>query len=187
MDTVFYDRRQSVTCPKECMHLVITCEGNASFYEHSMGQTPVVFTYNMQTKLVSSLQISTHLFCLQLQLGYSVLGWNHPGFGASQGLPYPENEANAIVAVIEFSIQVLGFAVEDIFIFSWSIGCYSASRAAAHYPNLGGVILDAPFDHVLPLAEVRMPTMLSMFFVFLFFFLSLEGVCRGLRSLYLFF
>ena len=38
--------------------LVICCEGNAGFYEVGMISTP-------------------------LELGYSVLGWNHPGFGGS--------------------------------------------------------------------------------------------------------
>lgn len=38
--------------------LVICCEGNAGFYEVGMIGTP-------------------------LEAGYSVLGWNHPGFGGS--------------------------------------------------------------------------------------------------------
>ena len=31
---------------------------------------------------------------------YSVLGWNHPGFGASTGMPYPINDGAAILSVI---------------------------------------------------------------------------------------
>ncbi|KHJ81899.1 hypothetical protein OESDEN_18412, partial [Oesophagostomum dentatum] len=46
--------------------LVITCEGNAGYYEIGIANTPV-------------------------QLGYSVLGWNQPGFGQSSGLPFPAN------------------------------------------------------------------------------------------------
>jgi hypothetical protein len=38
--------------------LVVCCEGNAGFYEVGMAVTP-------------------------LEAGYSVLGWNHPGFGGS--------------------------------------------------------------------------------------------------------
>lgn len=38
--------------------LVITCEGNCGFYETGIISTP-------------------------LNKGYSVLGWNHPGFGSS--------------------------------------------------------------------------------------------------------
>jgi hypothetical protein len=38
--------------------LVVTCEGNCGFYETGVIATP-------------------------LNKGYSVLGWNHPGFGGS--------------------------------------------------------------------------------------------------------
>lgn len=38
--------------------LVITCEGNCGFYESGIISTP-------------------------LNKGYSILGWNHPGFGSS--------------------------------------------------------------------------------------------------------
>eukprot|EP00124_Ichthyophonus_hoferi_P001724 Ihof_evm7s98 gene=Ihof_evmTU7s98 len=136
VDAMVFDRRVSHANIKTSSKLVITCEGNASFYEQSMGQT-------------------------MLALNYSVLGWNHLGFGHSEGMPYPENEANAIVAVIKYAIDILGFPMEDIMIFSWSIGCYAASRAGAHFPNLGGLVLDAAFDHVLPLAIPRMPAYLS--------------------------
>lgn len=39
-------------------YLVVCCEGNAGFYEVGMISTP-------------------------MDAGYSVLGWNHPGFGGS--------------------------------------------------------------------------------------------------------
>lgn len=57
IDTVFVDRRKS----KDSNHgqtLVITCEGNAGFYEIGCMSTPI-------------------------DAGYSVLGWNRPGFGES--------------------------------------------------------------------------------------------------------
>ena len=37
---------------------VICCEGNSGFYEYGITLTPI-------------------------EAGYSVLGWNHPGFGSS--------------------------------------------------------------------------------------------------------
>ena len=37
--------------------------------------------------------------------GYSVLGWNHPGFGGSTGTPLPDQEANAIDTVMQFAIN----------------------------------------------------------------------------------
>ncbi len=57
IDTIFVDRRQSKNTDNG-QTLVITCEGNAGFYE--MG-------------------------CMSIPIdgGYSVLGWNRPGFGES--------------------------------------------------------------------------------------------------------
>jgi hypothetical protein len=54
IDTIFVDQRQS----NDNQKLVITCEGNAGFYEMGCMMTPV-------------------------EAGYSVLGWNRPGFGES--------------------------------------------------------------------------------------------------------
>lgn len=51
IDTVFFDRRGE---GEKGSTLVITCEGNAAFYETGIMSTP-------------------------LSLGYSVLGWNAPG------------------------------------------------------------------------------------------------------------
>ncbi|XP_048449977.1 phosphatidylserine lipase ABHD16A, partial [Rhincodon typus] len=56
IDTVFVDRRASET--ERGKKLVVCCEGNAGFYEVGCVSTP-------------------------MEAGYSVLGWNHPGFAGS--------------------------------------------------------------------------------------------------------
>lgn len=56
LDTMFVDRRNSSNSNGK--FLVVTCEGNIGFYETGCMTTP-------------------------LALGYSVLGWNRPGFGQS--------------------------------------------------------------------------------------------------------
>lgn len=177
--------------------------------------------------------------------GYSVLGWNHPGFGGStvssrcfcfwnlmwssssislqseqrqhhllewvavnvdhhwlpccltvvvwpllsdclsQGVPFPQNEANAMDVVIQFAVHKLGFQLSDIVIFAWSIGGFtgttsatqtfhslhwnsvlwfgsndlpfSATWAAMSYPEVQALVLDASFDDLLPLALKVMP------------------------------
>jgi len=48
------------------------------------------------------------------QGGMSVIGWNHPGFGASSGSPDPRSEAEAIDAVLEFAQARLGYAIGEI-------------------------------------------------------------------------
>uniref|UniRef100_A0A8C4ZNK9 Abhydrolase domain containing 16A, phospholipase n=1 Tax=Gadus morhua TaxID=8049 RepID=A0A8C4ZNK9_GADMO len=130
IDTMFVDRRADGRPGGST--LVICCEGNAGFYEVGCMNTP-------------------------LEGGYSVLGWNHPGFGDSTGVPFPQNEANAMDVVIQFAMQKLGFQLNDIIIYAWSIGGFTASWAVMSYPELKAVVLDASFDDLLPLALKVMP------------------------------
>ncbi|KAM4643578.1 phosphatidylserine lipase ABHD16A isoform 2-T2 [Amazona ochrocephala] len=91
--------------------LVICCEGNAGFYE-------------------------VGCLCTPLEAGYSVLGWNHPGFGGSTELRFPPR---------------------SIVLYAWSIGGFTATWAAMSYPELGALVLDASFDDLVPLALKVLP------------------------------
>uniref|UniRef100_A0A1A9UTS3 AB hydrolase-1 domain-containing protein n=1 Tax=Glossina austeni TaxID=7395 RepID=A0A1A9UTS3_GLOAU len=133
IDTIFVDNRYRNVNGKI---LVICSEGNAGFYEIGIMATP-------------------------LSLKYSVLGWNHPGFEGSTGKPFPDQDKNAVEAVVKFAIYHLGFSVNDILLYGWSIGGYSSLWAATCYPDVKGVVLDATFDDVLYLAQSRMPQSLS--------------------------
>jgi pimeloyl-ACP methyl ester carboxylesterase len=113
--------------------LVVCCEGNAGFYEIGIMNTAIA-------------------------AGYSVLGWNHPGFGGSTGFPHPENEVNAVDTVMKFAIERLGYKQSNIIVFAWSIGGYPASWVTMNYPEIRGVILDATFDDVVELAVAKMPS-----------------------------
>eukprot|EP00092_Neocalanus_flemingeri_P037127 GFUD01040415.1.p1 GENE.GFUD01040415.1~~GFUD01040415.1.p1 ORF type:complete len:539 (+),score=179.12 GFUD01040415.1:238-1854(+) len=132
IDTMFVDQRSQ----NSGSTLVICCEGNAGFYEIGIMATPVT-------------------------CGYSVLGWNHPGFYGSTGTPYPAQETMAVDAVMQFAITKLGFQPENILVFGWSIGGYSATWLAMNYPDIKGLVLDATFDDLLPLAVPRMPACMS--------------------------
>jgi len=131
IDTIFIDRRQNKKDDVGNI-LVICSEGNAGFYEIGITGTPI-------------------------DAGYSVLGWNHPGFSGSSGTPFPDQEQHAIDAVMQYATQRLNFPPGSIILFAWSIGGYPATFAAMNYPEAKAVILDATFDHVLPLALARMP------------------------------
>jgi len=111
---------------------VICCEGNAGYYEIGCTMTP-------------------------LEGGYSILAWNHPGFGGSTNVPWPKHERAAIDVVVQFAINQLGFDEEQIVLLAWSIGGFSATWAAARYPAIGGLFLDATFDDLSPLAKSKMP------------------------------
>jgi len=129
VDTMFVDRRGKHANGST---LVIGFEGNAGFYEMGCTGTP-------------------------LDLNYSVLGWNHPGFGGSSGTPSPDTEQKAVDAVMQYAIHKLGFQPKNIALFAWSIGGYSAAWAAKTYPDVKFVILDATFDDIVPLAVTKMP------------------------------
>nr|XP_033772397.1 phosphatidylserine lipase ABHD16A [Geotrypetes seraphini] len=130
IDTMFVDRRRSHA--EHGKKLVICCEGNAGFYEIGCVATP-------------------------LDAGYSILGWNHPGFAGSTGVPNPQNEANAMDVVIQYAQHRLGFQLEDIVIYAWSIGGFTGTWAAMSYPEIRGLVLDASFDDLVPLALKVMP------------------------------
>ncbi|XP_053102110.1 protein ABHD16B-like [Hemicordylus capensis] len=132
IDTMFVDRRTKQTGQQRGDQLVVCCEGNVSFYEWGCLFTP-------------------------LRTGYSVLGWNHPGFAGSTGQPYPENDANAVDVVIQYATCRLGFRIQDVIVYGWSLGGYTATWAAMSYPLLGALVLDATFDDLLPLALNIMP------------------------------
>jgi hypothetical protein len=134
IDTMFIDNRN--TKFENGNTLVITAEGNAGFYEIGIMSTPI-------------------------ELRYSVLGFNHPGFGGSTGQPYPKEDTNAVDALMQFAIESLGFQPEKIILYGWSIGGWSCLKLASLYPNVKGVILDATFDDILHLALPRMPESLS--------------------------
>ncbi|XP_065916887.1 phosphatidylserine lipase ABHD16A-like isoform X2 [Dysidea avara] len=136
IDAMFLDRRMTSHKNDYGNKLVICCEGNASFYEVGMMEIPI-------------------------DGGFSVLGWNHPGFAESTGLPFPSQESNAIDVVLKYAVCELGFPFEDIVVYGWSIGGYTASWAAMSYPKISAVIMDATFDHVLPLAQSRMPASMA--------------------------
>jgi len=134
IDTMFFNRRQSGNSNGKT--LVICCEGNAGFYEIGMAKTP-------------------------MDLGYSILGWNHPGFGGSSGVPYPPYVLNAAEAVFDYAVSELGFKEEEIILYGWSIGGFPSTHLARNHPKVKGLMLDATFDDVLPLALPRMPAILS--------------------------
>ncbi|GFS55301.1 hypothetical protein TNIN_116731 [Trichonephila inaurata madagascariensis] len=131
IDSMFVDRRNNGNFANGNI-LVICCEGNAGFYEYGITGTPI-------------------------EAGYSVLGWNHPGFAYSTGLPFPNQELNAADVVMQFAIYKLGFKLENIVIYAWSIGGFSATWLAMNYPDIKGLVLDATFDDLVTLAIPRMP------------------------------
>lgn len=135
IDSMFVDRRG--TTPNGD-YLIIGCEGNGGFYE-------------LGTVMTS------------LEAGYSVLGWNHPGFGGSTGAPYPDQEVAAVDVVVKFAMDRLQFAPKQIIMYGWSIGGFTAAWAGMRHPDIHGLVIDASFDHILPLGRNLFPRIVYPF------------------------
>lgn len=71
---------------------------------------------------------------------YLLASWNHPGFAGSTGTPYPENEMYAAEAIFDYATTALGFREEDIVLYAWSIGGYTASYLAANHRNIKALV-----------------------------------------------
>lgn len=45
-----------------------------------------------------------------------------------QGVPFPQNEANAMDVVIQYAMHKLGFQLTDIVVYAWSIGGFTGTE-----------------------------------------------------------
>lgn len=88
-------------------------------------------------------------------------------------MPWPDNIAAAADVVLQYAVHRLHYKTENIVIFAWyvccffvamliivvrrSIGGFAATWAGMQYPQLGGLVLDATFDDVVPLARGVFP------------------------------
>ena len=122
---------------------IITSEGNSGFYELGC-------------------------FDIPQRHGYSIIGWNHPGFAHSTGKPTDWHDANAAEAVYKYAIDVLEFSPSKIILYGWSIGGFPTCYLANSHPNVGGVIIDASFGNFIPLAKGKMPEFMGAL---------IEGLC----------
>lgn len=83
--------------------------------------------------------------------GYSTLAYNAPGCGESSGTPYYDQICDAAEGIMTLA-KNLGFEPEQIVVYGWSIGGFATSFIAANY-KVKGVVLDATFDSLVPLAN----------------------------------
>jgi len=133
LDTIYVKGHDSIKNQK----IVICSEGNAGFYEVGTISAP-------------------------LKQGYSVFGWNRPGFGESGGECSMMNERKSIKAILEYVRGELKYKDEDIVVYGWSIGGYPSAVAANAVnadgkPIVNNLVLDATFDHVVPLIGSVLP------------------------------
>ncbi|NIG60265.1 abhydrolase domain-containing protein 16B [Pontoporia blainvillei] len=124
---MFMDCRQRPGSHGRGLRLVICCEGNAGFYEIGCLSAP-------------------------LEAGYSVLGWNHPGFGGSTGAPFPQHDAdadaNATDVVVKYALHRLHFPPAHVVVYGWSIGGFMVSWATTTCAATSGPLRPLPSGDV---------------------------------------
>lgn len=75
--------------------------------------------------------------------GFSVLAYDYPGYGTSEGRPTTKNAKEAAKAAYIYLVEQ-GIRPEQIVVYGRSLGGSLASYTAARYP-VGGIILESAF------------------------------------------
>ena len=55
-------------------------------------------------------------------------------------MPYPAREQKAVDVVMQYAINRLGYSIENIAVYAWSIGGYPATWLAMNYPDIKFVV-----------------------------------------------
>lgn len=98
-------------------------------YSHGNAETLFDLTYRFR-------QYNAH--------GFSVLGYDYRGYGASGGEPSEENCYADIEKVYEYAVETLKFPPERIIIYGRSLGCGPSAELALRRPA-AGLVLESGF------------------------------------------
>ena len=102
------------------------------FSQYFLPNMALIFILKCRLQFVS-IWTSPKFCCLVMALGLIRI-WLY-FFSWFQGVPFPGQEQCAIDAVMQYAIHELGFMPDDIVLYAWSIGGYTASWAAMNYPD----------------------------------------------------
>lgn len=78
------------------------------------------------------------------QNGFSVLGYDYPGYGTSQGAASEHSVHQSMEAVYQYAIDVLQVAPMDIVLFGRSLGAGPSLKLASERP-VGAIVIESPF------------------------------------------
>lgn len=110
--------------------------------------------------------------------GFSVLAFDYPGYGHSDGAPSEKSLVAASEAVLRHATETLGVPTERICLYGTSLGGGPATTLAAQNSKVGGLVLESTFtscfrvvtgrrllpwdvfDNLAKIASVRAPILL---------------------------
>ena len=117
------------------------------------GSMPYVILYSHGN--AEDLSSVRHKLRAYQEQGFSVIGYDYQGYGASSGKPSVAGACRNIEAVYKYLLEERKMKPQQILATSYSVGGGPACWLAGNYP-IGGLILEAPFasafQAVLPFA-----------------------------------
>ena len=79
------------------------------------------------------------------RLGFSALAWDYPGYGRTPGKPSERAVYAAAETAFRHLVEERGFAPSNIVVCGYSIGSGPACYLAEKHPDVGALLLVAPF------------------------------------------
>ena len=79
------------------------------------------------------------------RLGFSALAWDYPGYGRTPGKPSERTVYEAAETAFRHLVETRGFAPSNIVVCGYSIGSGPACYLAEKHPDVGALLLVAPF------------------------------------------
>ncbi|MBR2082660.1 MAG: alpha/beta fold hydrolase [Elusimicrobiaceae bacterium] len=80
-------------------------------------------------------------------LGYGIIMWDYRGFGLSKGCPNQAHLEEDAISMVDYTLNTLKIAPQNIVLYGHSLGNAAALFAAANYKNipLRALVLQSPF------------------------------------------
>lgn len=153
----FFAQRKLIYFPPNIYHAppaglteIRTQSGALGWYSPAQDGRPTVMVFHGNA---SSIDSNMHIFRDLHMAGYGVWSVGYPGYPGTDGTPTQENLVSAAQAQYEHLSEI---GVENIVFYGTSLGSgVAAQLAAIHRPEK--LILDAPFQSVISIAQKQMP------------------------------
>lgn len=90
-----------------------------------------------------------------IDAGYGFVLVGYRGYGGNVGTPTEDGLYEDARAVMKYLVEERGVPVSNIVVYGESLGTGVATKMAAEYPDISGLVLEVPFDSALAVAQDR--------------------------------
>eukprot|EP01006_Ploeotia_vitrea_P022845 TRINITY_DN55270_c0_g1_i2.p1 TRINITY_DN55270_c0_g1~~TRINITY_DN55270_c0_g1_i2.p1 ORF type:complete len:281 (+),score=82.86 TRINITY_DN55270_c0_g1_i2:41-883(+) len=92
-----------------------------------------------------------------------VMAVEYPGYGISVGHATEDSINADLNTVINYLTDAIGFDPADIILFGYSIGTGPATKLASDRPDIGGLVLQAPYTSIRDMVGELLPSGIGFF------------------------